>query len=133
MASTWMQLMGQQPIQSKQQMPSDDVPRQLLTLVVELLRSRELPELAIAGAWRSVRECLEGRPGLAAAEMELLFELGMEHLRAIGSPADVVSIARGKAGRASGVLEGAYGVTRGFAGQWQLVARAQPSLCLTPS
>jgi hypothetical protein len=46
-----------------------------------------------------------------------LFDLGMEHLRAIGSPADLISISRGKAGRAVRVLNALYEVTRHFAGQ----------------
>ena len=35
---------------SQQKTPSDDVPRQMLTLLIELLRSGELTELAIGGA-----------------------------------------------------------------------------------
>jgi hypothetical protein len=47
-----------------------------------------------------------------------LFELGVEHLRAIGSTADMVSISHGKAGRAGAVLGALYaGVARNFAGQ----------------
>ena len=44
------QWMSVEPILSRKKMPSDDVPRQMLTLLVELLRSGELPELAIGGA-----------------------------------------------------------------------------------
>ena len=42
--------MSVEPMVSQKNMPSDDVPRQMLTLLVELLRSGELPELAIGGA-----------------------------------------------------------------------------------
>ena len=45
------QLMSADPIYSQNKMPGDDVPRQMLTLLVDLLRSGELPELAIGGAW----------------------------------------------------------------------------------
>eukprot|EP01043_Picozoa_sp_COSAG02_P061808 COSAG02_NODE_8380_length_2591_cov_15.477323_3_plen_432_part_00 len=111
-------------IVSKKLMPSDDVPQQLLTLSIELLRSRELPELAIGGAWRGAKECMDARPGLAPVAMKLgLFDLAVEHLRAIGSPADVVSILRGKAGRGHAVLDAVYEVTRAFAGQ-----KARPDL-----
>ena len=56
--------------------------------------------------------------------MELgLFDLAVEDLRAIGSPADVVSISRGKAGRGYALLDASYEVTRGFAGQ-----KARPDL-----
>ena len=76
----------------KHQMPSDDVPRQLVSLLVELLRSDELPELVIGGAWLRVAYCLSGRPGLGPTVMELgLFDLAVRHLRALGSPADAVT------------------------------------------
>jgi hypothetical protein len=41
----------------------------------------------------------------------------MEHLRGIGSPADALSISRGKAGRAHSVTAALYDLTRAFAGQ----------------
>ena len=103
---------------SQQKTPSDDVPRQMLTLLVELLRSGELPELAIGGAWHALFCCLAGRFGLGAAAMELgVIELVADHCRAIGSPADIVSISRGKAGRGFAVIEAAYSVARLFGGQ----------------
>ena len=99
--SVCAQVMSAEPIVSQKKMPSDDVRRQMQTLLVELLRSGELPELTIGGAWRGVECCVAGRPGLGAAAMELgVIELAAEHLRAIGSPADnMASISRGKAGR----------------------------------
>jgi hypothetical protein len=93
--------MSEDPIISQQKTPSDDVPRQMLTLLVELLRSGELPGLAIAGAWRGIEGCIMGRPGLGPTTMDLgLVDLAAEQCRAIGSPADVVSISRWKVGRA---------------------------------
>lgn len=87
------------------QMPSDGVAQQLLSRLVELLRSDELPGLAIGGAWMRIAYFIEERPRLGHVAMELgLFELAAEHLRALGSPADAVSISRGKAGRAHAVL-----------------------------
>jgi hypothetical protein len=50
--------------------------------------------------------------------MELgIIDLAAEHLRAIGSPADMVSISRGRAGRGHQALSAAYKPTRAFAGQ----------------
>ena len=96
-----MQWLGVDPIASPKKTPSDDVPRQMLVLLVELLRSMELPELAIGGAWSACFWLVAARPGLCDTAMELgVVELAVEHLRAIGSPADMVSISRGKAGRA---------------------------------
>ena len=111
--------MSAEPILSQKKMPSDDVPRQMLTLLVELIRSGELPELLIGGAWKAAESCLMGRPGLAPAAMELgMIELAAEHLRSIGSAAEVVSsISRGKAGRGYVALAAVYSVPRGFAGQ----------------
>ena len=123
------QAMSVDPIVSPKKMPDDDLPRQMLTLLVDLLRSGGLPELAIGGAWYGVFQCLSGRPGLGPAAMELgLIDLAAEHLRAIGSPADVVSISRGKAGRGHQVLAGGYAVTRLLVGQTE---RPDLAACVT--
>ena len=99
-------------------MPTDDVPQQLLALQLELLRSHKLPDLATGGAWFSAKECLDGRPELGPVALDVgVFELAVEHLRAIGSPADAVSISRGAAGRGFAVLEATYYVANGFLGQ----------------
>ena len=101
-----------------------DVPQQLLALSIELLRSRELPELAIGGAWQCAKDCMVGRPGLAPVAMEPgLFDLAVEVRRAIGSRADVVIVARGKAGRGFALLDASSEVMRGCAGQ-----KARPDL-----
>eukprot|EP01043_Picozoa_sp_COSAG02_P057839 COSAG02_NODE_7091_length_3189_cov_1493.496764_4_plen_61_part_01 len=61
---------------------------------------------------------MDSGPGLAPVAMELgLFDVAVADLRVLGSPADVVSISRGKAGRGFVLLEAPYNVTRGFAGQ----------------
>eukprot|EP01046_Picozoa_sp_COSAG06_P003154 COSAG06_NODE_119_length_23111_cov_51.658613_22_plen_387_part_00 len=112
--------MSVDPIISKKLMPSDDVPGQMLTLLVELLRSGELPELAIGGAWVAAMMCLFGHPGLAPLAIELgLTELAAEQLHAIGSPADAVSISRGKAGRTQCMVQAPSELTKAaaFAGQ----------------
>ena len=114
----WRQWSSVEPIMSKKLMSSDDVPRQMLKLQVELLRSDELPELAIGGAGMAAWSCLTGRPGLAPLAMELgLIELAAEHVRAIGSPAEAVSISRGKAGRAFYMLYASSEVTKAFGAQ----------------
>jgi hypothetical protein len=92
--------MSAEPIVSKKKQPEDDVPTKMLTLLLELLKANELPELAIGGAWTSIMYCLVGRPSLGPVALEHgAVELAVEHLKAIGSPADWVSISRGKAGR----------------------------------
>ncbi len=87
------------PIVSKEKMPSDDVPQQMLILILELLRSNELSnETAIAGAWTAVCSCLAGRPSLGATVMELgIFDLVDAQLRDIPTAADLVPVSRGKA------------------------------------
>ena len=110
--------MSEEPILSQKKMPSDEVPRQMLTLLVELLRSGELPELALAGAWKGIEQCLTGRPSVGRVAIELgLFDVAVEHFRAIGSPADVVTITCGKAGKGVYLTIAAYLLTRTFAGQ----------------
>jgi hypothetical protein len=107
-----------QPIMSQKRMPSDDVPRQMLTLSLELLRSNELPDLAIGGAWTCVHHCLIGRPSLGPTALELgICELAAAHLTAMGSPADCVSISRGKASRSYPILVSVGDVVKCFGGQ----------------
>lgn len=110
--------MSTDPIVSNKQMPSSEVPRQLLILLVELLRSQHLPDLVINGAWARIPNCILGRPELAHFGIDLgLCELAVEQLRTLGSPTDAVSISRGQAGRAYTVLNSLYQVCRAYAGQ----------------
>ena len=109
----WVQWVSAVPMMSKEQTPSDDVPGQMLTLLTELLRSKELlqtrGELAIGGAWCAVSHCLGNRPSLGPTAISLgLIDLAAGHLREIGSPADMLSISRGKAGRGYFVLSCIY-------------------------
>ena len=114
------------PVVSKKLMPTDDVPRQLLTLLLDLIPSNELPDLAVGGAWSGIRLCLEGRPSLGPTAVKGgIFEVAVAGLNAIGSPADWVSISRGKAGRAQELLCTCTVVFRLFPGQasrWDLAA-----------
>jgi hypothetical protein len=92
--------MSAEAIVSKKKQPEDDVPTKMLTLLIELLKANELPELAIAGAWFGVINCITGRPDMGPVALEHgAVELAVTHLKAIGSPADWVSISRGRAGR----------------------------------
>ena len=103
---------------SKAGPPSNDVAKQLFLLLVELLRSRELLDLAITGAWFQIEYCLFGRLELGHLAMELgLFELGMEYLRELGGPANAVSISLGKGGQAGAVVIVFGEVLKTFAGQ----------------
>ena len=89
-----MQFLSVDPIASKERMPTDGVPQQMLTLLIELLRSHELPALAMGGAWQAASCCAAGRPALGHVALELgLFDLCAEHLRALSiSVADAISI-----------------------------------------
>ena len=81
--------MGVEPIISKKKMPEDDTPMKMMTLLLDLIKSNELPELAIGGAWATIHCCLTGRPSLGPIALECgLFEVAVAHLHAIGSPAD---------------------------------------------
>jgi hypothetical protein len=93
--------MSAEPIVSKKKLPDDDLPTKMLTLLLELLKANELPELAIGGAWTGITYSLVGRLSLGPVMLEHgAVELAVEHLKTIGSPADWVSISRGQAGRA---------------------------------
>jgi hypothetical protein len=112
--------MSAEPIVSKKKQPEDDVPTKMLTLLIELLKANELPELAIAGAWINVHCCMMGRPSLGPVALEHgAVELAVAHLKAIGSPADWVSISRGRAGRGYGpnVMVAINEMTKQFAGE----------------
>jgi hypothetical protein len=103
----------------------------MMTLLIELLKSNELPELAIGGAWAAIHNCLTGRPSLGPAAVECgVFELAVAQLNAIGSPADWISISRGKAGRAQGVLSSISDVAKCFAGQ---ASRPDLAACVASS
>ena len=111
------------------QMPSDGALQQLLSRLVELLRSDELSGLAIGGAWMRIAFFTEGRPRLGRAAMELgLIELAAEHLTALGSPADAVSISRGKGARAHAILRSVWQVSFSFARQ---TARPDLECCVS--
>ena len=110
----WMSI---EPIISKTKLPEDDVPAKMLTLLLELLKANELAELAIGGAWSGIMNCLMGRPSLGPVALKHgAFELAVEQLKAIGSPADWVSISHGKAGRAYNLLNANYVICKAFAG-----------------
>ena len=109
--------MSADPIVSKTKMPEDHVPLKLLTLTLDLLKSNELPEMAIGGAWCAVYQCGTGRPSFGLAALEGgVYELAVAQLHAIGSPADWISISRGKAGRAWKLIESTNNVPKAFAG-----------------
>jgi hypothetical protein len=115
----WVGLwIGGEPIVSQKKQPEDDVPTAMLTLLLELLKANELPELAIAGAWTGVFYCLTGRPSVGPVALKHgAVETVVGHLKAIGSPADWVSISRGKAGRASGAVRSMTDMCKHFAGE----------------
>lgn len=65
-----------------------------MVLLLELLKSNALPDLAIGGAWYGIFHAIQRRPGLSPAILENgLFELAVTCLNLIGRPADwIVSV-----------------------------------------
>jgi hypothetical protein len=117
-----------EPILSKKKQPNDDVPTKMLTLLLELLKANELPELAIGGAWTRVTMCIVGRPSIGHVVLEHgIVELVVEHLKAIGSPADWVSISRGKAGRGYWAVRSIAEMCKHFSGG---VSRPDLAACI---
>ena len=80
-------------------MPTDDFPRKLLRLLLELIASGELPELAVGGAWAIINGLLPYRPALKEVALEAdMCGLVVAGLRTIGSAADwVVSVVSSRA------------------------------------
>jgi hypothetical protein len=121
-------LLSAEPISSKKKQPEDDVPTKMLTLLLELLKVNELPELAIGGAWAGVYYCVTGRPSIGPVALKHgIVELAVEQLQAIGSPADWVSITRGKAGRASKLLQCIIETCKALSGE---VSRPDLAACV---
>jgi hypothetical protein len=75
-------------------MPTDTIPRKLLQLLLELIASGELPELAVGGAWLRVNNLLSPRPTLGPVALEAdICGLAVAGLRTVGPAAEwVVSI-----------------------------------------
>ena len=69
---------------------ADDTPRQMLLLLLELLQSGELPELAVGGAWAVVFDLMNrGSATLGRVALEAdICGLATAHLRAIGPATD---------------------------------------------
>ena len=75
-------------------MPTDDIPRQLLLPLLELIASGELPQLAVGGAWNRLFNLLTPRPALGPVALEAdICGVAVAGLRTVGSAADwVVSV-----------------------------------------
>lgn len=117
-----------EPMISKKKVPEDDVPTKMVTLMVELLKANEFPELAIGGAWSGVVFCIIGRPSIGPVAFERgVVELAVEHLKAIGSPVDWVSISRGKGGRAGIAMRAVSEMCKQFADK---VSRPDLTACV---
>ena len=73
-------------------MAADDTPHQVLLLLLELLQSGELPELAVGGAWKVGNDVMNrGSTPLGPVALEAdICGLATAHLRAIGPAADWV-------------------------------------------
>ena len=114
--------MAEEAIASVQRCPDDDKAIKMLTLLVELLRSGEVPDLAIGGVLYAAGGCIMGRPASARAALELgAMELVSAQLSRCGSPSDWLSATHRPGKTARGILVGGvHGVTTnmlsGFAG-----------------
>ena len=75
-------------------MPTDNIPHKLVRLLLELIASGELPELAVGGAWQHVSHLVTPRPALGPVPLEAdMCGLAVAGLRAVGPAADwVVSL-----------------------------------------
>jgi hypothetical protein len=71
---------------------TDDIPRRMLILLLELLKSGELPELAVGGAWACISDIMiRGSAALCTAALESdICGLAVVQLQAMGPVADRV-------------------------------------------
>ncbi len=74
----------------RKKLPGNDKPARIARLLVELLNSDELAELAIGGAWSCLKNILLGaQPALCRVILDLdICGLALTHLQQIGSAAD---------------------------------------------
>ena len=118
--------MAEEAIASAQRCPDDDKAIKMLTLLVELLRSGEIPDLAISGALYAANYCTQRRPATARAALELgVMELVSAQLSRCGAPSDWLSATYRPGKTARGVLCGgvfglAYQILSVFAGRGTL-------------
>ena len=72
-------------------MPTDDIPHKLVRLLLELIASGELPELAVGGAWQHVSHLVTPRPALGPVALEAdICGVAAAGLRTVGPAADWV-------------------------------------------
>jgi hypothetical protein len=104
------------PMFSKRRMPTDETPRKMVRLLLELLRSDEPLSAAIAaGAFSGIRQSTYGRPPVARHAVELgVFDVGLTHLRTLGSPEIWMSCSRERSGISSEVVDGANQIFKCF-------------------
>ena len=74
-------------------MPSDDLPRKMISLSLELLGAPQQfsSHVQLAGAWKFVEHCVTGRPALGAVLLDSqVFDLMVTHLHSIGRSAELL-------------------------------------------
>lgn len=110
--------MSEDALSSSKRCPADDKPSAMLRLIIELLRSGDLPALAVSGALWSVGTLSFGRPGVGKLAVELGFvELCAISLARTGAAPDWLWRSRSISNAGEGVLSGAgCAITNVFAG-----------------
>ena len=77
---------GEYACAHRKRMPGDEVPRRVLLLLLDQLRSCDLPTLEAAGAWTILCDIVFFRPALAPVALELdFFGVAVAWLETIGS------------------------------------------------
>lgn len=71
--------------------PDSEFPQRILELVLEQLRSGDLPPLLTAGAWSTINAAMIGRPALGPIALQMdICGTALDRLRAIGTVGDWV-------------------------------------------
>ena len=103
-AKEWIGMFfAEDPFGSPQQCPTDDKPIKMVSLLLELLRSDEVPDLLNPGLLFAVNITLQRRPAVVGKAMELnLIEVIMAQLSRAGTPSECLSVARRSSSQIAG-------------------------------
>ena len=107
------------PITSKAKLPEPDIPKRMVTLLLELLRAPPpVPELVLGGGWVALNRCMYGRAAVARHALESgIMNLAVSAVNELGHPEEWLSLSKGEGGRAGSTMDAAAQVMRALSGE----------------
>jgi hypothetical protein len=117
----WTKLsLSAHPITSEAKLPEHDIPKRMVTLLLELLRAPPpgVAELFLGGGWMALTRCLYGRAAVARHALESgIMNLAVSAANELGHPEEWLSLSKGEGGRAGSAIEAATQVMRALSGE----------------